>query len=280
MHIVVKYLSFSYFLLLSLLCSKAQENQPLLNTTNNATLVGIGTSSLYDTYLSPLKYHGTSIHLLHERMKQFSWFDSKFVQQQIYSLEFDWADNPAKNSTEYAAILNIKLGGHYSLITTKDFKFGVGGFWNLVGGILYNERNSNNPASGKVYTNINVSAIALYNWKNFTFRGQVDSPLLGMAFSPNYRQSYYQISLSNSLSILNFVSIHNQRAADIYLSVDIPVNKVTLRAGYLGSFYQTKIHNIHTHNYSNNLMIGIVSESLSFSGKKIKENKLINSVYY
>ena len=261
--------------------SKAQiENRPLLNTTNNATLIGIGTSSLYDTYLSPLKYHGTSIHLMHERMKQSSWFDHKFVQQQIYSLEFDWADNPAKNSTEYAAFLNIKLGGHYSLIRTDDFKFGVGGFWNLVGGILYNERNSNNPASGKVYTNINISAIALYNWRNLTFRGQIDSPLFGMAFSPHYRQSYYQISLSNSLSILNFVSLHNQRAADIYLTVDIPVNKVTLRTGYLGSFYQSKMHNIHAHNYNNSIMIGIVSESISFSGKKIKENKSINSVYY
>lgn len=279
MHIV-KYYSFLCFLLLSSLITKAQESQTLLNTTNNATSVGIGVSSLYDNYLSPLKYHGTSIHLVHERMKQSSWFDNKFTQQQIYNLEFVWADNPAKNSTEYAAVLSIKLGGHYNLITTKDFKFGVGGLWNLTGGILYNQRNSNNPASGKAYTNINLSAIALYNWKNLTFRGQIDSPLFGMAFSPHYRQSYYEISLSNSLSILNFMSIHNQRAADINLSVDIPINKVTLRAGYLGSFYQSKIHNIQTHNYSNSIMLGIVSESISFSGKKIKENNLINSVYY
>lgn len=278
---IVRYYSFFCLLLLSIFYSKAQEeNQSLLNTTNNATLIGIGTSSLYDTYLSPLKYKGTSIHLMNERMKQSSWFDSKFVQQQIYSLEFDWADNPAKNSTEYAVMLNIKLGGHYSLVKTKDFKFGVGGFWNLVGGILYNERNSNNPASGKVYTNINVSAIAMYNWRSVTFRGQIDSPLFGMNFSPHYRQSYYQISLSNSLSILNFVSLHNQRVADLYLSVDIPVNKVTIRTGYLGSFYQSKLQNIQTHNYSNNIMIGIVSESISFRGKKIKENNLVNSVYY
>lgn len=259
---------------------QGQEQKDLLKTTNSATLIGIGSASLYDTYLSPLKYKGTSIHLVHERMKHSSWFDNKFTQQQIYNLEFDWADNPAKNSTEYAILLNVKLGGHYKLIEKQNFRFSLGGLWGLTGGILYNQRNSNNPASGKVYTNINLSAIAVYNWKSLTFRGQLDTPLLGMAFSPHYRQSYYEISLRNSLDVLNFVSIHNQRAVDAYFTVDVPVNKVTLRLGYLGSFYQTKLQQIQTHNYTNSIMIGIVSESISFSGKNIRENKNIDSSYY
>lgn len=276
---ITKYLCFIFLLCLSL-PTKAQEKKIVLNTTNKATLIGIGTSNLYDTYLSPLKYTGTSIRLIHERANKTSWFHNNFIKQQIYSIEFDKADNPAKNSTEYAFILNIKLGGHHNLIKTDKFKFALGGLWDLVTGILYNERNSNNPASGKAYTNVNLSALTLYNWKNFTFKGQIDTPILGMAFSPHYRQSYYEISLRKSLDVLNFVSLHNQRAINAYFTVDVPLNRISLRIGYLSTLYQSKIHNIQTHSYTNNLMVGLVSESINFGGKILKENKLIKSVYY
>lgn len=259
-----------------ILCS--QEKEPF--STNNATLIGIGSSNLYDTYLSPLKYKGTSLHFLHERMKRTSWFDGKFNRQQVIELELAKADNPAKNATEYSLLFNFNWGGHYNLVKTDKFRFALGGLWNISGGVLYNQRNSNNPASGRGYSNINLSAIAFYNLNNITFRGQLDSPLLGIAFSPHYRQSYYEISLGNSVNLVNFVSLQNQRAMRCYFTADIPFNKFMLRVGYLGSFYQTKMQSIQTHNYSNSFVIGLVSESINLSGNKIRSSKLMNSAFY
>lgn len=251
-----------------------------INSTNNATLLGIGSSSLYDTYLSPLKYTGTSFHLMNERMKKTSWFNNKFTKQQLIDLEVTTTKNPIGNATQYSVLLGYTLGGHYNLIKTDKFRFSAGGLWNISGGVLYNQRNSNNPASARAYSNIHLSAIAFYSWKTITFRGQVDTPLLGILFSPHYGQSYYEISLGNSVNVVNFASLHNQRALRTYFTADIPISKVSVRVGYLGSFYQTKIHNLHTHNYSNSFVIGLVSESINLSGSKIRTNKIIDSSFY
>lgn len=256
----------------------AQEEIPY--SMNKSTMFGVGNSDLYDTYLSPLKYKGLSLRIMHEQLQRKKWFNSNFTKQQIFELAYASGENPAKNATEYSLTLDYKLGGHYNLMKTEKFRFGAGGFWNLTGGVLYNQRNSNNPASAILNTNINLSLIAFYDFKNITFRGQLSTPLLGVFFSPHYGQSYYEISLRNSFDVMNFASFHNQRALRSYLSADLPLNKVMLRVGYFGSFYQTKIHGIQTHNYSNSFVIGIVSESINLSGAKIRKNKAIDSSYY
>jgi len=269
---------------LSSTCVNAQETDSLVlilpKPSNNATLVGIGSINLYDTYLSPLEYKGTSFRIMNERMKQMSWFKGKFTRQQTVSLEFASTDNPAKNASEYWLLCSYNWGGHYNFVRINNFRFSAGALWNLSAGVLYNERNSNNPASARLYSNINLSAIAFYQWKDFTFRWQVDTPVLGVLFSPNYGQSYYEISLGNSVGVANFASIHNQRALRNYITVDFPVNKITLRLGYLGSHYQTKVSGLQTHTYSNSFVIGLVSESINLSGDKIKKAKPIKSSYY
>jgi len=256
----------------------AQEEK--VYSTNKATLVGIGYSNIYDTYLSPLKYTGISVYLFNERMKKTSWFNHRFSWQQFIDLEFASVDNPAGNANEYSFLLGYSWGGHYNLINNGKFRFSAGGSWNINGGVLYNQRNSNNPASARAYSNIHFSVIAFYNWKNITFRGQLDTPLIGVLFSPEYSQSYYEISLGNSVKVVNFASLHNQRALRAYFTADIPISKFSIRVGYLGSFYQTKVHNLQTHNYSNNFVIGLVSESINLSGNKIKQNKIIDSSFY
>lgn len=251
-------------------------------SVNHSTLVGIGSSNLYDTYLSPLKYKGTSLRILNERTSKTSWFKNRFAKQQIIDFEVTKNNNhPAGNSTEYSILLGYTLGGHYNLIKTDKFRFSAGSLWNISAGVLYNQRNTNNPASARAYTNIQLSAIAFYTWKNVTFRGQIDSPVAGILFSPQYGQSYYEISLGNSVNVVNFASLHNQRGLRTYFTADIPISKISLRIGYLGAFYQTKIHNLQTHNYSNSFVVGLVSESINLSGNKIKSNKKnIDSSFY
>lgn len=258
----------------------AQEQTTPYCSSNNSTLFGIGGVNLYDTYLSPLKYDGISFRIINERMKRMSWFDNKFSRQQTIDINISSADNPAKNATEYSIIGDYRLGGHYNLYKSELFKLSGGALFNINGGVIYNQRNSNNPASAKLNSNINLSVIGFYYWKNLTFRGQLDSPIAGVLFSPHYGQSYYEISLGNSVGVVNFASLHNQRALRSYFTVDIPISKISLRVGYMGSFYQTRVHNITSHIYSNNFVIGLVSESINISGSKIKETKIINSSYY
>lgn len=260
----------------------AQENDSisLPHPVNKATLIGIGSSNLYDTYLSPLEYKGTSIRVFNERMSRLGWASDKFIKQQIIDLELAMAQNPAKTASEYWLMLNYRLGGHYELINSGNFRLRAGALWEASLGVLFNERNGNNPASARAYTNINLSAIAFYSVGKFTFRWQLDTPVAGMLFSPRYGQSYYEISLGNSVDVVNFSSLHNQRALRNYVTVDYPIGKITLRAGYLGSHYQTKVHDINTHTYSNSFVIGFVTESVNISGAKSRKVPKWNSSFY
>ncbi|MDH6309703.1 hypothetical protein M2451_002113 [Dysgonomonas sp. PFB1-18] len=240
--------------------------------TNNTFSASIGSANMYDTYLSPLEYKGFNIRLMYEQLRRTTWFDYKFYKQQIFELDFSKGDNPAGNVSEYWLLANYRLGGHYSLYNTPAFRLGVGGFWDVNAGVLYNERNGNNPATARAYTNLNLSVIASYKFKWFALRWQVGSPFMGMLFSPKYGQSYYEISLGNSVGVVNFASLHNQRALRNYLTVDIPINKYTIRVGYLGSWYQTKVHDIQTHHYTNSFVIGFPMEGVKKPREKARNN--------
>ena len=86
----------------------------------------------------------------------------------------------------------------------------------LNGGFIYNLRNSNNPAQAKAYGSIDASAMAIYKFKigNYplVLRYQANLPLMGLMFSPEYGQSYYEIfSLGHGGKNILFTSMKYQR---------------------------------------------------------------------
>lgn len=240
--------------------------------TNNTLSASIGTASMYDTYLSPLKYKGFSVHLMYEQMRGTTWFDRRFYKQQVFEVDFAKGDNPAKNASEYWFLGSYRLGGHYQLYSSDGLRIGVGGLWDVNVGVLYNERNGNNPATARAYSNLNLSLQASYKLQHCAIRWQLDTPVMGVLFSPRYGQSYYEISLGNSVGVVNFASLHNQRALRSYLTVDVPINTYTLRVGYLGSWYQTKVHDIQTHHYTNSIVIGFPIEGVKQPRKKARNS--------
>lgn len=240
--------------------------------TNNSWMFGAGGANMYDTYLSPLEYKGFSLRIFNERMRQTSWFNRRFNKQQVIELEFAKGDNPAKNASDYWVLGSYRLGGHYTLYTQDNLRLGVGGLWDINAGVLYSDRNGNNPASARAYTNLNLSVMASYKLPWFAVRWQIDSPFMGMLFSPRYGQSYYEISLGNSARVVNFASLHNQRALRNYITFDIPVNKYIIRVGYLGTYYQTKVHSLQTHHYTNSFVIGFPLEGIKQSRQKATNN--------
>ena len=132
----------------------------------------------------------------------------------------------------------------------------------------------------KLSTNFSLSAMAIYNWKIFTFRWQLTTPFAGMLFSPEYGHSYYEIfTLGNNKGTLHFASFHNLQALRNYFSIDVPVHNITFRAAYLGDYYDTHVSELVTRIVSHQFMIGFAVESLNFGGKKV-DNLSFPSVYY
>lgn len=235
-------------------------------------MVAAGSSNMYDTYLSPLEYDGFSIRVMDERMRDTYWFGGRFRKQQIIEAEFATGQSPARNVREYWGKLRYQLGGHYLFYQNAGLRLSAGGYWDVNVGALYNERNGNNPATGRIYTNLNLSAMASYKWKMFAFRWQIDTPFAGVLFSPKYGQSYYEISLGNTVGIVNFASFHNQRALRNLMTVDIPLNKYILRVGYLGDWYQTQLNSITTHHSTHSFVIGFPLEGIKKDREKTRNS--------
>ena len=186
----------------------SQESTPVENeiSVNQSTLIGVGKSQLYDSYLSPLTYEGIAISLIHERLKITSILESKLLLQNQYRLQTGVTKNPTSSSSEYWGSLYYNLNGYLPILNYKlknnYFRLYGGGGPELSLGGIYNVRNGNNPGSLKTYANLNVTAIGIYNWRTITLRWQVSSPFAGVFFSPEYGHSYYEIfSLGNNFSI-------------------------------------------------------------------------------
>ena len=275
----IKYiLLFSIAMTLTLVAS-AQD--VTLRSVNRSTLIGIGGVSLYDTYLSPSTYSGLSVSLLSERINATHFFNDKLLLQQQFFLQTGFTENSSSTGNEYYGDVSYRASLLYPLARYKQLRVLGGGGGEITLGGIYNQRNSNNPGALKTSFNINLQAMAIYNWRMLTFRWQLTSPIVGMFFSPGYGQSYYEIFLlGNGAGTIMLGSPFNQLILQNYFTVVVPVGNFTIRTGYLGRLLKTDVNNITTKVNSHQFMIGLAMESLNFGGTKAKNRTNSQSCYY
>lgn len=270
---------------LSLIFSQESIKVGNMRSVNQSTLIGLGRSYLYDSYLSPLTYEGIAISLMHDRIKGSTLSNGELLIQNQFRLQTGVTKNPTSSSSEYWGNLYYNLYGYWPLLKNNigndKFRFYGGGGPELALGGIYNVRNSNNPGSLKSHINLNVSAIAIYSWRYLTFRWQISSPLGGIFFSPEYGHSYYEIfTLGNDKGTIHLGSFHNQLSLRNYFTVDIPINNLTIRTGYLWDYYSSDVNKLITKISSHQFLIGLAFESLNFGYKKARNNHVLESVYY
>ena len=252
-------------------------NRPI----NQSTLIGIGKTYLDDSYLSPLTYDGLAISLIHDRLNGTRLFHEKLLMQNQFKIETGFTKNPSSSSSEYWGNLDYNLNGFYPLLRDKNLNlYGGAGVKANLGGI-YNIRNTNNPGSLKVSTNLSLSAMTIYRLSLFTFRWQVTLPFVGMFFSPEYGHSYYEIfKLGNNQGTIHLGSFHNQPMLNSYFTIDIPISNFTIRTGYLWDYYGSDVNQLVTKIETHQFVIGLAFESFIFGGKRAMENSHFKSVYY
>lgn len=238
---------------------------------------GVGSSNVLDTYLSPLNYKGTELRLQYDRFRLTKMMGGKVGVQYQYSLFASNVKNDAKTAEEWAGMAYAALGYFYNANSQNAFgvknlsvmfgpqaEFGFGG--------VYNDRNSNNPANAKVYLDLKASAMVKYKLEILNYplslSNQISVPLVGLAFSPEYQQSYYEIfglgyygGVVNPTTFVSRPSLRNQ------FSADFPLNSSLIRISYLFEADQLKVNNLKFHSYSNIFMIGYVKHLFRLRGK-------------
>ena len=221
--------------------------------------LGGGYTNMLDTYLSPLSYGGPHVSLLGERFKQTTgdWFG-----QSLFALHADYT-TPASGS-------GLTVGGMADYSYTCYYKaqggrldFYVGPQAQLRIGGIYNLRNANNPAQLKLGAHLAASAMGKYAFElrntPMNVRLQADLPLLGVAFGPDYGQSYYEIFyLGQSQGCVHMTSLHNNLSLRTNLSYDLQLRPCTLRLTLANDLYQWTLGGQHYRMFTHTLMLGCV----------------------
>lgn len=263
----------SLILLIPLLC---QSQDVPLSLTYKATLLGFGTSSVYDSYLSPLKYTGNNVGLYYEQMKNTKLMSGNVSAQHLFTTNYSWSKNNTGTASYYSGIVEYDYGLHYHFKPIDQWQFFAGMQAGGLLGFIYNTRNGNNPATGKAHLNLNLSAIANYKLQIHSqpvlFRYQLSIPFIGAMYSPQYGESYYEIGLGDTKNLVYLASFHNYFSIRNVLSAEIPFNTFTLRLSYYFSFYETRINDLDTQLTTNTFYIGFAQNFFVVSGKQKKNN--------
>ena len=227
-----------------------------------STLYGVGYTNILDTYLSPVEYKGTEIRLLRENMRMTHLMDGNVSSQSMFQLYFSLTKNRANTGNEWGGMVNGTQAWHYQW-RFGNLKLMAGPMIDLNLGFLYNTRNSNNPAQAIANLNLDASGMAVYHFsiKNHPMiaRYQLNIPVAGVMFSPDYGQSYYEIfELEHSNHNVLFTSLHNRPTFRQLLTLDIPVRSSCIRVGYLCDIQQSNVNYIKSHQWSHTLMLGFV----------------------
>ncbi|MBQ8988559.1 MAG: DUF3316 domain-containing protein [Prevotella sp.] len=228
-----------------------------------AHLIGIGGTNILDTYISQEKYSGKGLTYLYIREREKPgrrW--SSIIEHEA---DLSSAKDRSRSTSELEADYNLYWGRYRSWHLFGDrLRLRAGGLVNANIGFVYSMSGSNNPAQARVSLNAMPAAVATYGFRlwrqDFKARYELNVPLVGVMFSPNYGQSYYEIfsqgNYDHNIVPTTFVSAPTFRQQ---LTLDWQAgSRLTLRIGYLGNYQQAAVNNLKQHVLSHRFLIGIV----------------------
>lgn len=240
-----------------------QEDPAPQKVITNVRMLGAGSANILDTYISPKKYRGTELRYISHTTRMREW-GTRVSRQIVHQGYISHTENRSGDGDEIAGMYCFSYGAHYNwTLCGGKLTLKAGGTLDAGIGFLYNTRNSNNPAQARMSLAVSPSAAAEWRFRirrrPLSLRYEVGAPLVGVMFSPNYGQSYYEI-FSRGDYDHNVVptTIFSTPSLRQMLTLDLTLHRTTLRVGWLGDWQQAEVNNLKYHSYSNMLVVGIV----------------------
>ena len=225
-------------------------------------LFGLGPSHILDTYLTPEHFSGTGLTYLYIKERQKP--ESRWSTLMEHEADISSTEDRSKSISMLEGNYNFYWGKYYKWhLFNERLRLQAGGLANANLGVLYCMISSNNPVQARASLNIMPSGIATYGFRllrqQFSFRYEVALPLVGVMFSPNYGQSYYEIfsrgNYDHNIVPTTFVSAPTMRQL---VSLEWHTGKKwNIRLGYLGNYQQAQVNNLKQHIYTHRVLVGI-----------------------
>ena len=226
-------------------------------------MLGLGPSNVLDTYLTPEKFRGTGYTYLYIRDNAPADTLRRWTTTIEHEVDFSKTKDRSENSTNLEATYNLYWARYFNLQPINHLRLQVGAAANVCLGGIYDLTSSNNPGQVRAALNIMPSATVGYNFsicnQRFSARYELNLPLVGVMFSPNYGQSYYEIfsqgNYDHNIVPTTFVSAPTFRQI---ASIDWHFSqRLSLRLAYLGNYQQSQVNNLKNHIYTNRFLIGL-----------------------
>lgn len=232
----------------------------------------LGGEKVFDGYLSPLYYKGTTFGYRLTTEAPLSQRHPEWIVWQDSRIGVGDLVNSPKSSLTHT----ISAQTHWSFLHRWSLPYGisvsVGPGLLVEGGAYNNVRNQNNVADGMFNVDLSAAALVAYRlrigWFISDLRLRMASAVVGVGFAPIYSESYLQASVYDK--IIRHFDIHTWGRRHYYsigLSIDVPVWRLTtLRVSYDYTNNARHIHEIYRGRSAHYFGIGLSTYIRPFRG--------------
>lgn len=230
--------------------------------------IGLGSTYLFDEYLSPISYNGFSMRFSSEKQTPVGKIDSDsgykwYLQNNLKLLPALTVTR--SGSSLYHCQLDARSNLLYKFYKSDKIEFDAGASIALRGGGRLIRQTRNNPGSAELMTDLGITSVLKYNFylmgRPVSLRYNGNIAAAGLAFSPEYAQSYYEIFyLGNYENTIKFTSLHNKLHWVQQLNLDIPLKgkQSGFRVSYWNEGRISVLNEINTTILSDQLTFGYI----------------------
>ena len=251
--------------------AKAQEDTDIkkyaLTTQNN--YIGFTSLTLLDNYLSPLEYNGFGLKIETEQRRFFSPYNPNLSHQSNVGLLLGQTFNPRRTASIMYLGLDYAWGMHYHFRPAQNLQILTGGLADISIGAKLNSRNVNNQFNVDLATNLNLSAVVLYDFKFIRLQGAFSMPAIGCMFVPVQGASYYEMfDLGNMTNTIHFSSFHNKIGFRQKYTAFFTLKKSVLSLSYANNYLKHEANNMVFKKVESTFSLGWSYDFHVFAGKR------------